>query len=122
MLFPVQCLEVCWRDNVNKSIKTVLTRVIELLSWFLDANVPPSLRQDESHILLHQFKTQVTQITRTQQQRPESPAVTLTWHAIKHKVRILDTTHSTVNATNSKQRKMISNKTITKTKQKMRAI
>ena len=28
-------------------------------------------------------------VTQVQQQRPESPSVTLTWHACKHKVHIL---------------------------------
>ena len=49
--------------------------------------------QDSTHKGVNQRSKDATQ---TQQQRPESPTVTLTWHASKHKIHTL---HQLLSAT-----------------------
>ena len=52
-------------------------------SHHLKQSEAQSARAESTHKGVHQHSKSVTQ---AQQQRPESPSVTLTWHACKYKV------------------------------------
>ena len=65
---------------------TLLAPFFGFEDYNLNQNEAQSARAESTHKGVNQRWKDVTQ---TQQQRPESPTVTSTWHAIKYKVHKL---------------------------------
>ena len=81
----------CWHQIIQITIYIVITSVMHWIEteWWIPQQQQKSRGKDTFHkILMCWNNTKLVSLkcaTQVQRQRPESPTVTLTWHACKHK-------------------------------------